>query len=85
MENRVFKIILYSLLPLNFVTYTKLGIRVLLYKQKMLLFLCNYGGIFQRRMNLIMPQNIISFSLPLQKLNVTNACIKVILIDTWQY
>ena len=31
LENRVFGIILYSLLSLNFVTHTKLGFRVLLY------------------------------------------------------
>ena len=62
MENRVFGIILYSLLSLNVVTYTKLGFRVLLYKNKMLLFFRNFDGIFKRRMNLIIPQNIISFS-----------------------
>ena len=48
----------------------------------MLLLLRNFGGIFQRRINLIMQQNIISFSLPRQKLNVTNTYIKVILTDT---
>ena len=45
----------------------------------MLLFLRNFDGIFQRRVNLIMPQNITSFTPPLQKLDVTNAYI----IDTW--
>ena len=45
----------------------------------MLLFLRNFDGIFQKRVNLIMLQNIISFTLPLQKLDVTNAYI----IDTW--
>ena len=45
----------------------------------------NFGSIFQSRMNLIMPQNIISFSLHPYKLNVTNTYIKVTLIDTWQY
>ena len=48
----------------------------------MLLFLRNFGGIFQRRMNSIMSQNIIPFSFPLQKLNVANAYIQVKLIDT---
>ena len=57
-------IILYSLLSLNFVTYTKLGFRVPLYKKKMLLFFSNFDVIFQRRVDLIIPQNIISFSLP---------------------
>ena len=46
----------------------------------MLLFLRNFGGTFQRRIDLIMQQNIISFSLPRQKLNVTNTYVKVILI-----
>ena len=51
----------------------------------MLLFLRNFGDIFQTGRNLIMPQYIISFSLPLKKLNVTNAYNKDTLIDTWQY
>ena len=42
----------------------------------MLLFLCNIGGIFQRRINFIMPQNVISFSFLLWKLNVMNALSK---------
>ena len=62
---------------LRFCDIAKLGFQ-------MFLFLPNFVGIFQRRINLIMAQNIISFSLPLQKLNVTNAYIKVILIDKWQ-
>ena len=51
MENRFFEIILYSLLSLNFVIYTKVAFRIL---QKMLSFFSHFGDIFQRRINLML-------------------------------